>query len=131
MHLRNWHTSFLWRKLLTEKLNTLTCINFHNHMILFQDPQPESVQQTASCIAEEAHLLSFDENYLSPFALSAIDMGIDFIGKFKQQAGFYINLKLKNIFLITCMFPGMKLCSVPVAHGPKNKQWRNIVYKKL
>ncbi|CAG2185721.1 PPTC7 [Mytilus edulis] len=50
------------------------------HISQLQDPQPESVQQTASCIAEEAHLLSFDENYLSPFALSAIDMGIDFIG---------------------------------------------------
>ena len=45
-----------------------------------QDHKPESVQKTASCIAEEAHKLSFDENYLSPFALSAIDMGIDFIG---------------------------------------------------
>lgn len=50
------------------------------HISELQDHKPESVQQTASCIAEEAHLLSFDENYLSPFALSAIDMGIDFIG---------------------------------------------------
>lgn len=30
-------------------------------------------------------MLSFDENYLSPFALSANDMGIDFIGRYRNR----------------------------------------------
>lgn len=50
------------------------------HVSRLQDHKPESVQNTASSIAEEARLLSLDETYLSPFALSAIDMGIDFVG---------------------------------------------------
>jgi len=46
-----------------------------------QDHKQENVQKTANKIAEDAHHLSLDENYQSPFSLSAIDAGIDLTGK--------------------------------------------------
>ena len=45
-----------------------------------QDNKEESVQRTASTIAESAYQLSFDPEYMSPFALSAIDAGIQLTG---------------------------------------------------
>ena len=47
---------------------------------VFQDNREESVQKTASTIAENAYNLSFDPDYMSPFALSAIDAGIQLTG---------------------------------------------------
>ncbi|KAL5016439.1 hypothetical protein ScPMuIL_006028 [Solemya velum] len=45
-----------------------------------KDHREENVQKTARNIAEKAQQLSFDPDYLSPFALSAIDSGIDIRG---------------------------------------------------
>ncbi|XP_067663217.1 protein phosphatase PTC7 homolog [Haliotis asinina] len=45
-----------------------------------KDHKEETVQTTASNIAEKAYQLSFDPEYMSPFAMSAMDAGIDFRG---------------------------------------------------
>ncbi|KAK7087157.1 protein phosphatase PTC7 homolog [Littorina saxatilis] len=45
-----------------------------------KDNREESVQKTASTIAESAYHLSVDPEYMSPFALSAIDAGIELTG---------------------------------------------------
>lgn len=45
-----------------------------------KDNREESVQKTASTIAETAYYLSFDPEYMSPFALSAINSGIELTG---------------------------------------------------
>ncbi|KAK7505984.1 hypothetical protein BaRGS_00002706 [Batillaria attramentaria] len=45
-----------------------------------KDNHEETVQKTASSIAEKAYQLSFDPDYMSPFALSAIDAGIQLTG---------------------------------------------------
>ncbi|XP_050408002.1 protein phosphatase PTC7 homolog [Patella vulgata] len=43
-------------------------------------PKEEAIQTTASSIAQKAYQLSFDPDYLSPFAISAIDAGIELTG---------------------------------------------------
>ncbi|XP_076434961.1 protein phosphatase PTC7 homolog [Babylonia areolata] len=45
-----------------------------------KDSQEDSVQRTASSIAESAYHLSFDPDYMSPFALSAINAGVQLSG---------------------------------------------------
>lgn len=40
------------------------------------------MQKTALTIAEKAYQLSFDPDYMSPFALSAVDVGIQLSGLF-------------------------------------------------
>ncbi|KAJ3604271.1 hypothetical protein NHX12_029012 [Muraenolepis orangiensis] len=40
----------------------------------------ESIQQTARSLAEQAHILAYDPNYMSPFALLACDHGLDVRG---------------------------------------------------
>ncbi|KAK3084741.1 hypothetical protein FSP39_018193 [Pinctada imbricata] len=59
--------------------------NMNEDMLLdciskLKDHRQETVQKTAHTIAEEAHTLSFDEDYLSPFALSAREAGINIRG---------------------------------------------------
>lgn len=41
----------------------------------------ESIQQTARSIAEQAHELAYDPNYMSPFAQFACDNGLNVRGK--------------------------------------------------
>lgn len=59
--------------------------NMNEDMLLdyvskLKDHKQDNVQNTASKIAEEAHQLAFDPDYLSPFALTAIDAGIELRG---------------------------------------------------
>lgn len=51
-----------------------------DHISKIKDHKEENVQKTARKIAEQAHQLSFDPEYLSPFAISAINSGIDLKG---------------------------------------------------
>lgn len=48
-------------------------------ILLFQDHKDAS-RVAAKTIAQKAHDLSFDPDYLSPFAISAIDAGIEIRG---------------------------------------------------
>ncbi len=41
----------------------------------FQDDKPESIQKVANKIAHVAHELSFDPDYMSPFAFNAAANG--------------------------------------------------------
>lgn len=41
----------------------------------------ESIQQTARSIAEQAHVLAYDPNYMSPFAQFACDNGLNVRGR--------------------------------------------------
>lgn len=41
----------------------------------------ESIQQTAQSIAEQAHVLAYDPNYMSPFAQFACDNGLNVRGE--------------------------------------------------
>lgn len=46
-----------------------------------QNSNYESIQQTARSIAEQAHELAYDPNYMSPFAQFACDNGLNVRGK--------------------------------------------------
>lgn len=53
-------------------------------LLLFFHPQNtnyESIQQTARSIAEQAHVLAYDPNYMSPFAQFACDNGLNVRGQ--------------------------------------------------
>lgn len=52
----------------------------------------ESIQQTARSIAEQAHVLAYDPNYMSPFAQFACDNGLNVRGK-----RFSSNYALQNL----------------------------------
>lgn len=59
--------------------------NLHEDMIVdfiakYKDQRDSSMQATASNIAEKAYQLSLDPDYLSPFAVSAINNGIQIKG---------------------------------------------------
>lgn len=43
--------------------------------------EEERIQSAANSIAEHAYKLSLDPDYMSPFALSACDFGIDLCGE--------------------------------------------------
>ncbi|XP_064612186.1 protein phosphatase PTC7 homolog [Liolophura sinensis] len=51
-----------------------------SHIARLKDHREESVQKTAHGMADHAHTLSLDPDYMSPFALSAVDVGIDIKG---------------------------------------------------
>ena len=46
-------------------------------IFLFQDDKPESIQKVANKIAHVAHELSFDPEYMSPFAFNAAANGFE------------------------------------------------------
>lgn len=48
----------------------------------YQNSNYESIQQTARSIAEQAHVLAYDPNYMSPFAQFACDNGLNVRGTF-------------------------------------------------
>ncbi|XP_026580438.1 protein phosphatase PTC7 homolog, partial [Pseudonaja textilis] len=59
--------------------------NMPDYMILqelkkLKNSNYESIQQTASSIAEQAHELAYDPNYMSPFAQFACDNGLNVRG---------------------------------------------------
>lgn len=49
--------------------------------LLSQNSNYESIQQTARSIAEQAHELAYDPNYMSPFAQFACDNGLNVRGE--------------------------------------------------
>ncbi|KAL0187307.1 hypothetical protein M9458_018977, partial [Cirrhinus mrigala] len=56
--------------------------NMPDYMILqelkkLKNTNYESIQQTAKSIAEQAHVLAYDPNYMSPFAQFACDNGLN------------------------------------------------------
>lgn len=69
-----------------------TCFFFSSS----QNSNYESIQQTARSIAEQAHVLAYDPNYMSPFAQFACDNGLNVRGK---CLGFtYTKWQLNHIF---------------------------------
>ncbi|KAG9354662.1 hypothetical protein JZ751_001375 [Albula glossodonta] len=48
--------------------------------ITLKNTNYESIQQTARSIAEQAHVLAYDPNYMSPFAQFACDNGLNVRG---------------------------------------------------
>lgn len=59
--------------------------NMPDYMILqelkkLKNTNYESIQQTAKSIAEQAHVLAYDPNYMSPFAQFACDNGLNVRG---------------------------------------------------
>ncbi|TNM89992.1 hypothetical protein fugu_004226 [Takifugu bimaculatus] len=59
--------------------------NMPDYMILqelkkLKNTNYESIQQTAQSIAEQAHILAYDPNYMSPFAQFACDNGLNVRG---------------------------------------------------
>lgn len=53
----------------------------NTNCVLFQNTNYESIQQTAKSIAEQAHVLAYDPNYMSPFAQFACDNGLNVRGE--------------------------------------------------
>lgn len=49
--------------------------------VVVQNANYESVQQTAQSIAEQAHVLAYDPNYMSPFAQFACANGLNVRGE--------------------------------------------------
>ena len=64
--------------------HTCTCTAQFVGLILlfFQDNKRESVERIAYEIAKQAHDLSFDPNYMSPFAKNAVENGFNVKGAF-------------------------------------------------
>uniref|UniRef100_A0A8C7U7J4 Protein phosphatase n=1 Tax=Oncorhynchus mykiss TaxID=8022 RepID=A0A8C7U7J4_ONCMY len=52
----------------------------HSSILFLQNTNYESIQQTARSIAEQAHVLAYDPNYMSPFAQFACDNGLNVRG---------------------------------------------------
>lgn len=50
-------------------------------IVLLKNTNYESIQQTAQSIAEQAHVLAYDPNYMSPFAQFACDNGLNVRGE--------------------------------------------------
>lgn len=61
------------------------CFEFYGLYLLLQNTNYESIQQTARSIAEQAHELAYDPNYMSPFAQFACDNGLNVRGKPRLQ----------------------------------------------
>lgn len=59
------------------------CLVSDCHVFVFAPKKTnyESIQQTARSIAEQAHVLAYDPNYMSPFAQFACDNGLNVRGK--------------------------------------------------
>lgn len=59
------------------------CLLSECHVFVFapKNTNYESIQQTARSIAEQAHVLAYDPNYMSPFAQFACDNGLNVRGK--------------------------------------------------
>lgn len=55
--------------------------------VLFQNANYESIRQTAQSIAEQAHVLAYDPNYMSPFAQFACDNGLNVRGERPRLGG--------------------------------------------
>lgn len=51
----------------------------------FQAPSYDSVLQTAQSIAQQAHDLAYDPNYMSPFAQFACDNGLNVRGTYTDS----------------------------------------------
>lgn len=59
------------------------CLVFKLYICLApQNTNYESIQQTARSIAEQAHVLAYDPNYMSPFAQFACDNGLNVRGEY-------------------------------------------------
>lgn len=50
-------------------------------VVVSKNTNYESIQQTAQSIAEQAHVLAYDPNYMSPFAQFACDNGLNVRGE--------------------------------------------------
>lgn len=50
-------------------------------IVVLKNTNYESIQQTAQSIAEQAHVLAYDPNYMSPFAQFACDNGLNVRGE--------------------------------------------------
>ena len=60
----------------------ITSAALYNPLISpLQNSNYDSIQQTARSIAEQAHELAYDPNYMSPFAQFACDNGLNVRGK--------------------------------------------------
>ena len=59
---------------------------------LFQSDSLQDLQHVANLIANEAHTLAFDPDYMSPFAVGAAANGFDVKGEFVDRAveGFFL-----------------------------------------
>lgn len=53
----------------------------HAFIVVSKNTNYESIQQTAQSIAEQAHILAYDPNYMSPFAQFACDNGLNVRGE--------------------------------------------------
>lgn len=72
---KNSDFSFFFHTLLAERrVILLVCV------CSFQAPSYDSVLQTAQSIAQQAHDLAYDPNYMSPFAQFACDNGLNVRG---------------------------------------------------
>ncbi len=70
--------------------------------ILPQNTNYDSIQQTARSIAEQAHELAYDPNYMSPFAQFACDNGLNVRGESSRRGSW-----------IPCPFSSQNLFEYP------------------
>lgn len=69
--------------------------------VVLKNTNYESIQQTAQSIAEQAHVLAYDPNYMSPFAQFACDNGLNVRGE-----------------RLRVVEPEDRQCWIPVPHQP-------------
>ena len=83
-----------------------TCNSFG--VCSFQAPSYDSVLQTAQSIAQQAHDLAYDPNYMSPFAQFACDNGLNVRGTYTDPAFnsifFIFYFFITHWFCPTCTF---------------------------
>lgn len=70
-------------QIFSHSVNRQTCDSFG--VWSFQAPSYDSVQQTAQSIAQQAHDLAYDPNYMSPFAQFACDNGLNVRGMYTDS----------------------------------------------
>lgn len=70
-------------QIISHRVSRQTCNSFG--MCSFQAPSYDSVLQTAQSIAQQAHDLAYDPNYMSPFAQFACDNGLNVRGTYTDS----------------------------------------------
>lgn len=70
-------------QIFSHSVNRQTCHPFG--VCSFQAPSYDSVLQTAQSIAQQAHDLAYDPNYMSPFAQFACDNGLNVRGMYTDS----------------------------------------------
>ncbi|MED6292848.1 Protein phosphatase PTC7 [Characodon lateralis] len=111
--------------------------NMPDYMILqelkkLKNSNYESIQQAARSIAEQAHVLAYDPNYMSPFAQFACDNGLNVRGKIVFKVTIYSELVWCVRYCNRKGLPGCSIQEAIIFHGSCSKtQLASYIFVQL